>query len=339
MSSAELLPLERLLRYFSENHKFPPNNKDNYFDRYIKVKDWLTANVFKDTDLVVAYKDNKIMTSHGLDHCNAVITKAGELLRVNDSFDSYIKTTPYETYILLMSIILHDAGMLAGREDHGFKLRLVIPQMVNILNNDKFEQMRLCKIVESHQGTTLTGSSRTLEMLNNQNKSINDVREGLLGAILRFSDEISEDYTRANKLLIDINQIPNESKIHHYYALSVASCTVADDGFIDIQYLIGLDMINKTFPWDGNDVYLLDWICKKVLKINRERLYCMEHMYKEIDAFGVRATITIIDSLLVPVRVIELSKKDWKYLDADDDDPKDCAQIDVCALCKELLGA
>ena len=62
-------------------------------------------------------EDQGIYTDHGPDHFDSVIRYAGKLLNLPVVIEGNEKIciSPYEVFILLVSILLHDAGNIYGR--------------------------------------------------------------------------------------------------------------------------------------------------------------------------------------------------------------------------------
>lgn len=307
-----LYALEEYLKQNSEDQsKFP--SSQNYFDKYMDVKKWLCKNVFPYTDRVVAIKDNAFMTDHGEEHYHAVIDKCAELLQIG--FHEEEKITPYEAFLLLMASLMHDAGMINGRKEHGFSARLVAANMDVKLSDNRFETMTICSIAEAHQGKAIDGTDDTLSHIERKNTLGAQVyRPSLLAAILKFSDEICETRERAASFLSSIGSVPDESVIFHEYALTIDSSAFSRDSkHVELIYTLMDKELSKRFTGNGSRWYMYDWICKKIHKMNSEREYCMKYMAEAVHVFGIKAEIIILDELFVPKEKINIIKDDSGY--------------------------
>lgn len=112
-SQDNLLPLELYLKRKSSNSNLFPPTRGNHFKSYEQIKQYLTTNVYKSIGAATSAEDQGIYTDHGIDHFEAVIRSAGKLLGLNASnniMECEIKLEPYEVFILLVAILLHDAG-------------------------------------------------------------------------------------------------------------------------------------------------------------------------------------------------------------------------------------
>ena len=111
-----------LVRHLAENpsgdKSFPENGTD-YFDRYSRIAAYLNENVHPNVNQGATAMGDGWLTDHGPKHIATVIRRASDLL-CGDSF-----LTPYESYILLLSIHFHDVGNVFGREKHEKKICLL----------------------------------------------------------------------------------------------------------------------------------------------------------------------------------------------------------------------
>ena len=111
-----------------ENQDFPltQSSKDTYPQRYEETAKHMEK-IHNETEKGALLKsiqdqiendsidENQIiyLNNHGPQHINTVIQRSLELLQVSEC-----EMTPYEAYLLLMSIQFHDAGIIYGRKDH-----------------------------------------------------------------------------------------------------------------------------------------------------------------------------------------------------------------------------
>jgi hypothetical protein len=121
----------------------------------------------------------------------------------------------------------------------------------------------------------------------NQDVLDKTVRQRLLAAILRFSDELADDSTRA----IDISRMPEYSKIFHAYSKSLHSVRIEkiekeNAYFIKLSFFLKIQEALSRFKKlkkDNNGVLkpysipLIREIIERTLKMERERRYCSRY--------------------------------------------------------------
>src|SRR5690606_29449229 len=103
-------PLGRHLADHHSGDGFPESTVD-YFDRFKRLDEWLNANIHKHVNQgATATRDeeadpsepNLWLTDHGPEHVHTVIQRASGLVCEDKCI-----LTPYETYLLLLSIHFH----------------------------------------------------------------------------------------------------------------------------------------------------------------------------------------------------------------------------------------
>ena len=306
MSQEQLLPLELWLKKKSKNQNLFPSDSGNHFDRYQQIKQYLEKNVYPLIGAATSAEDGGIYTDHSIAHFNAVIRYAGKLLDLNASENDEenfkdIKLNPYEVFILLISILLHDAGNIYGRTGHEKKPLTIFKDMGRALCTDDFEAIFIAKIAEVHGGKTIDENGQeTKDTIRNSKLKETDTyrsveyRPQLIAALVRFADEICEDRTRAARFLLTHGQLPQKSEIYHYYADAISSVDVdLASKFVSIKYeLKRQEVLNKKGKGEQQE-YLIDEIINRLEKMYCELLYCRGFMYEVVPINQIRATITI----------------------------------------------
>ena len=319
MSQEQLLPLELWLKKKSTNQNLFPSDSGNHFNRYQQIKQDLEKNVYPSIGAATSAEDGGIYTDHSITHFNAVIRYAGKLLDLNASENDEenvedIKLNPYEVFILLISILLHDAGNIFGRTEHEKKPLIIFKDMGRVLCPDDFEARFIAKIAEVHGGKAIDEYGQEMKdtIRNSLLKEIDtyrsvEYRPQLIAALVRFADEICEDRTRAARFLLSHNQVPKKSEIYHYYADAISSVDVdLDSKFVSIKYeLKKEDVLNKKGKGEQEE-YLIDEIINRLEKIYCELLYCRAFMNEVVPINQIRATVSIYDE------DIELEEKGFK---------------------------
>jgi hypothetical protein len=225
--------------------------------------------------------------NHGEAHVKRVIDRATELL-----MKSGCKVTPYEGYILLLAIEFHDVGMIFGRKEHEKKCMDVMDKLGSEIGDDTPEKRAIVKIAMVHCGHTRDGSRDTISKLDDYAMSGQRVRHRLLAAILRLSDELSDDRSRSSKLVTDLSIIPEDSMIFHLYSQSLHS-VIIEKQEIQLEFCIEQDLALRKFKKDGKDVYLVDEIYDRTLKMYNELMYCMRFMRPDFDISRIRVSLNI----------------------------------------------
>ena len=308
--------LEKNLQEFQsarQYNTFP--SQENYYQLYINAKNCLAQKILNKTGIKVACDGEGFYTDHSIDHCDAIIKIANLCL---DSVNNN-SLSPYETYLLLISILVHDAGMIYGREDHGANCRKIGEDMPNLLPANAFERTSIYKIAGAHHGRTIFGSKDTIGALG-EVETLNNIkfRPALIASLIRLFDEISEDHTRAAGYLLEHQQLPEESIIHHAYASSIRSVSYISKGIEIIYCLNKKDLENKYILMHNGvkeEIYLFDWICKRFAKINNERQYCASYMWGFLQLEHVTAKIQVFDEELYDIKNISIKGKDNFSLD------------------------
>lgn len=282
---------------------FPANHK--YYDLYCHAKEWLSNNILKHGNVKVACDGGGFYTDHGIDHCESIVRLADKILDRAEK-----KLNDYEVFVFLMSVLMHDAGMVHGRPGHGHSCRHVSKSMKNCLPKSEFEQNMIFKIAESHQGKTINGSSDTLGVLLKETHIHGiQIRPALLASLLRLFDEISEDRSRSAIYLLDEGELPVESRIHHAYASCITSVNY-DSSAIKIDYYLPVRMLKERFELyiNGqiNTFYMFDWICSRLAKINSERQYCCKFLWGFLQIERVLANVVVIDDNLEECKEISI---------------------------------
>ena len=305
-----MLPLERILEIKSKETGSFPNGDDSYFKRYEQIKAYLSKNVYKYIGAGTSAEDQGVYTDHSIDHFNEVILFAGKLLGIeeNNKVDEYadkLEISPYEIYITLVSILLHDAGNILGRDEHEKKTFQIFMDMGDAICSDKFEAKPIASIAEVHGGEiTLsdgTVSKDTISKLNNTDTYHSIIfRPRLIAALVRFADEICESRNRAARFLLKQNALPEWSQVYHRYADSISSVIVdSGGGCVNLKFEITKKNLVETYGKGSKDnikqVYLIDEIFARLEKMYYELHYCRRFMIGTINIHKIRASIIIYD--------------------------------------------
>lgn len=299
-SERMLLPLEMWLEKKSHDVTSFPAGK-NYFSRYMQLKEHLETHYYPHIGAALGTSDGFVFTSHNKDHFDKVILLAGELLGltttdINGSEDIGIE--PYECFILLSGILLHDAGNIYGRVGHE-KNAFKIFTEASDREADRTELKAIARIAEAHGGHTkkVDDSKDTIGALPHEETEYlgKKYRPKLLAGILRFADEICEDRTRAALPLLGSGSLGG-AEVFHKYASSIRSVHFdKHDKSVVIKFVVEKSDVMRTFKKNSDDIYLIDEITSRLDKMNAERVYCTRHTSEILQIRKIRASIDIVD--------------------------------------------
>jgi hypothetical protein len=261
---------------------------ENYINENISIAD----NDFKKgLESAIIYLNN-----HGKEHTNKVIVKISEILQY---FPPDRGLTPYEIFILLCAIQIHDTGNRFGRANHEQVIGPIFDEECSKILPNKFERDLITKIAMVHSGQ-IFGNNDIIKYLSEVSKMHNfSVRERLLASLLRFGDELADDNSRADRYGIEINKIPKHSKIFHYYSHSLHTVKIShnkenNEFVLELVYNFDTDIAREKFFRENTEKYLLDEIYDRTIKMEKERRYCMRYLrpYFYLSKISVNIRIT-----------------------------------------------
>ena len=248
------------------------------------------ADVYKTLELSALLKgydpEEELMclNDHGEDHVRVVIIRAKELI----DLIKYEKLTPYEAYILLVSILIHDIGVRHGRKNHESKAREVIMSLNLNIGDDKIERECIFDIAWAHGGEEKDKITRFSDDMILGNK----VRKRMLSAILKLADELSDGRFRCSKDLLKSGALPEGSKIYHQFSYSLHSVSISGDTIL-FAFELDENDTKKMFKKKGKSIFLLDEIYERTFKTHLERMYCNRFLTPEINIHQIKVSICI----------------------------------------------
>lgn len=339
-----LLPLEKYLKNKSSDKSSFPNLAYDYFEFYQSLVSNLRSNVYKDIGVGLAANSalTGFYTSHDSDHFDQVVNYAGFLLGINNEnySTSALTISPYEVYILLVAIRIHDAGNIFGREKHEKKCYQILKDFLP-KGADLAEAKVIANIAQAHGGK-VNGNKDTIGLLPKQNSLASaTLRDQLLAAVLRFADEICENRGRSANYALECESLPEHSIVYHKYASVIVSNRIQDH-LLYIDYHIHSDDVIKTWLHNNEQEYLIDIIYNRLEKMNLERIYCNRFTRCLYTIDGIRAEITIIDRNRDPIHTITAELSDEGYPNQHFslvDQLKDSSGAKVCELIRGKQNA
>lgn len=303
MSNSSQLPLELHFADVAAKRQaeFPDSN--NYWDRYWSMLTVLREQFYKHVNVGLAVHSGSIAgvyTDHSGDHFDEVVKYAGMLAGIDGS-EANDLLKPFEIYLLLMGIRLHDAGNLLGRDGHEKKALEIYKLATPPASRDRFETQVITKIAQYHGGKTSTGSKDTISQLKEVDHlgSSTPFRPRMVAALVRLADEICEHRGRVSPHLIDLGGVPPQNMLYHLYAAAIKSSVVnRREKSVSLQYV--LHKRHLLTPYEdatrpGERKYLLDETFDRLGKLNLERIYCNQFLDPPLQISRVIATVAIVD--------------------------------------------
>ena len=281
------------LKYFMEQcwltkrNDFP-QSKSNIITDYQYIEDYLKKNYHTFVGLGASIAGDGVLTDHGEKHIQNVIHKAYKI--IEDKKESF---TGYELYILLLAIQFHDLGNISGRKDHEQKIIDIMNELKDNLPLDIAEQEFVAKIAMAHGGHVSNdvndkNTLRTLEYETTCNERM--ISPVLLAAILRFADELADDYNR----IIHNIKIPPGNQIFHEYSKSLEPIGFIGKTLI-FRYRIPYEYTQIRFKKINRPVFLYDEILERLMKSLRELDYCSRYAKGYIDMETISVEIQVRD--------------------------------------------
>jgi hypothetical protein len=272
----------------------------NYPAKYNAIADKLTAWVHPYVNQGSMMKDGGFLTDHGPEHIKTVIKRATQLVVAMEPEE---RLNPFEVYVLLMAIHVHDVGNILSRKGHEMNSIVVIDHLKDTLvRYDRIEWAAIYDIASAHGGEEKDKISKLPE--NPEPIHNIDVRFQLLAAILKFADELAEDSSRAARYLLFKGKLPEYSAIYHEYALSLHSVKVkSKDRLVEMHFNIEEEKLHEKYKkkiinrisqqFDEKPEFLINEIYLRTLKAHFERLYCMRFMRPFINIDKIRVFIKV----------------------------------------------
>lgn len=316
------LPLERLLELVcstsSASSDFP--KQENYYDRYCEIVADLEREVYKDINAALAGLSNVsgLYTDHSADHFDEVVKYGGFLLGLKNSrtdvekvLDSVLDhdwiLKPYEIYIVLLSIRLHDVGNIYGRDNHEKRINEVIQRFKIVhLHKDKIESSMIASIAGAHGGVTESGEKDTIGNLSetgSANGHIYDIDNRKLAAITRFADEVCENRQRVGSY--GAKNVPGHNLVFHTYAGAIVENYIKDRSlYLNLQFCIGhLTKLYQIYEEKKGKATLIDVdlpsiTLARLRKAELERRYCNRFVPEKAQISSIFISITITEDNL-----------------------------------------
>lgn len=289
---SEFLKLDKSLNMFPNQYDYVGLYKrfktkfDKYLHPEIKTK-------------ILEIEKSGYYNDHGVDHIAMVVKRVSRLLSNLDFSMSRENPTkfyisPYEIFILLMSINLHDTGhLIASRAEHAKKGKELLAKFDKGKELSSAERKHIGDIAKAHGGK----DDPIGKLTNEVSISHQVIRPQLLASLLRLGDELAEDKTRASNFLLDIDAIEETSEIFHRYSASLDSIDIFGSE-IKLSFYIEDDCLVDEFPVMTKkgliQKFLLDEIYDRTIKTFTESLYCSRFLPEKCRISLIKINIYIL---------------------------------------------
>jgi hypothetical protein len=218
-------------------------------------------------------------TDHGQSHVESVIQSASQLLLNLKKSEK----NPIDVYLILCSIIWHDVGMVFSRSNHAGEIKTIFEAVKNLGFPDPSTSRLVSQLVSAHEGGNGLGNIEREQDLTILGKT-HTVFPRALAAILRFSDEISENRSRISPGLLQSGKIPAKNLIYWEYAFCITASR-ADPSRERVVLTIDIDLDKaisfhvcpeecKQYSRKDGNISLIEYIVARLQKMNNERAYC-----------------------------------------------------------------
>lgn len=320
-------------------HSFPDPSLP-YEKRYQSKVSSLRSSIYRNIDSglsALSKEKGGIYTGHDAAHFDDVIKYANMLLAnpKRDRENGFLAGfSPFEIYVLLMAIRVHDVGNICGRDLHETRCFEVL-QEISDISDDSFEINKIAMIAQAHGGTHHSFGQDTIGALPDVD-NVGDCRLHMkaLAAITRFADEICETSRRASKFLLQKDELPEQSQIFHQYANSIKSALIETDRVLNLTYQIDNDLLTKTWQTPKGERYLSDYILDRLEKLNTERIYYNQFVDARLQVHNVVAKIQVVHGMDVKLQeIVKTVKKGYP-----DNDTANSWRSEYPVLCGKTLS-
>jgi hypothetical protein len=284
------IPAEKLKR---GGDTFPFNSRYETFKSYLEHglhSEVTTGAILAELRKAESFDKVIWLNDHGPKHIKTVIERASQLLDNSGKFE----LNPREVFILLNAIQVHDVGNFYGRAGHEKEVLTAIKNGLTPILFDNTEVQLIRDIAQVHGGKVKykDGTSDKNTILTIKEESISDgytIRQRVLASILRFADELADDKSRADVRTLNEGKLPKGSEIYHAYAACLDTVMIKhDQKMVALHFKVPKNYLMRTFGklTSSNtlkNVYLLDEIFERAIKMHQERIYCAKFWKGNID--------------------------------------------------------
>lgn len=270
--------------------KFP--NGHNYVSTYMDFKQFMDEQIHPNVVYMTHRLEPEIdLNDHSVKHIEMIIRKVSMILWEEDGRCN-LELKPYEMFILLMAIQIHDAGHIyEGRDKHAENAHKLLNEL-NKYTVTTPERVLINKIARAH-----SGKNDPIGNLDEDTEiSSIRVRTRLLAALLRFGDELADEYSRSSNYRLNENVISPKSMLFHAYSQSLYSFTPRVSSHdVQMKFSLNKAMCIRTYKKGDKDIYLLDEIYCRTTKTFLECMYYNRFVPSEVRLTKISVIISFND--------------------------------------------
>ena len=258
---------------------------ENYFSKYKQISQQLFKWVHPEVGVGAASSGSQMLTNHGSDHIKTLFARVTQFIDEND----YCTLNPFEIYVLLMAIHVHDVGNILGRERHEFNSQKIIEMLGDgVVGQDYWIWEYVYDIAKAHKGYQI-------EMLP-EKEHLHEIpfRPQILAAMLKFADELAENFSRASNVNIKLENVRPENLLYHMLASTINTILPVPKGReVKMIFNIREDQLKVKYKKGEEEIYLVDEIYLRTLKTHSEKIYCSKFMRPTINFDVIKVTLNI----------------------------------------------
>ncbi|MES5099532.1 hypothetical protein ABUK73_14990 [Agrobacterium sp. BA1120] len=293
---------KRLQKCAQSTSKFPLRS-GKYYENYVAIKQRLAEKYYSVSASALAQKGDRY-TKHDIGHVDDVIDTAGRMLGFDTDASAAAKLLePYEVFVLLVAILLHDAGNAMGRVGHEQQAGLILREVAVAANLSQLEHRIIASIAQAHGGAMDDGNQDTItELIGDPNPNIGKVvvRARFLAALLRLADELSENFNRADEVAIEAVGTPPMSVLANLYCKAINTKIDYTGKSITLTYDVETELLPRIFEVPNkhggtDEVMFIDYIATRLEKCESERRYCNRFLSGVAGYDRIRANLVILD--------------------------------------------
>ncbi len=294
---------KRLQKCAQSTSKFPLRS-GKYYENYVAIKQRLAEKYYSVTASALAQQGDRY-TKHDIGHVDDVIDTAGRMLGFDTDPAAAAKLLePYEVFVLLVAILLHDAGNAMGRVGHEQQAGQILREVGAAANLSQLEHRIIASIAQAHGGVVGNGNKDTItELIGHPKPNIGKVtvRARLLAALLRLADELSENFNRADEVAIETEGTPAVSMLANLYCKAINTSIDHTGKSITLTYDVETELLPRIFKVPNGkggveDVMFIDYIASRLEKCESERRYCNRFLVGVAGYDRLRANLLILDN-------------------------------------------
>ncbi len=223
----------------------------------------------------------------------------GHITRISEHFGSLLGSDPlkhlnaYELFLAMMSILYHDIGMLRGRSQHADTSK-------ELLEGDTHDAYIINKIDKEIIKAAVVSHSSSKDIAQECSRFGNperigsyDARPMVIAALVRLADELDEDHRRADDILQQRLDLPEESRFFWLFCQRVWGVR---PNLVSkrIDFSLALEPEDTTTYGKvpgGKIRHFVAFTAEKLAKINKERVTVNQFLPTELQYMGLHVDV------------------------------------------------